>query len=130
MSHLARAAVAAAAAVNASSLADLCTVSNVQAALPANGTFLGIDLIPSAVTASAVYNASTSTGGMGPSSSSSGTIYSYCNVTITYTHAGKNDEVVVKYTFPQPSDFKNRFYVAGGGPFSLLVLEKGWTDDD
>lgn len=67
MSHLARAAVAAAAAVNASSLADVCTASNIQAALPANGTLLGIDLIPSAVTASAVYNASTSMGGMGSS---------------------------------------------------------------
>ncbi|THZ55951.1 Tannase 30 kDa subunit [Aureobasidium pullulans] len=122
MSHLARAAVAAAAAVNASSLADVCTVSNVQAALPANGTLLGIDLIPSAVTASAVYNASTSMGGMG---SSGGATYSYCNVTITYTHTGKNDEVVVKYAFPQPSDFKKRFYVAGGGGFSLSSTATG-----
>ncbi|TIA03757.1 Tannase 30 kDa subunit [Aureobasidium pullulans] len=122
MSHLARAAVAAAAAVNASSLADVCTVSNVQAALPANGTLLGIDLIPSAVTASAVYNASTSMGEMG---SSGGATYSYCNVTITYTHTGKNDEVVVKYAFPQPSDFKKRFYVAGGGGFSLSSTATG-----
>lgn len=112
MRHSSRAAVAGlAAAANAASLSDVCTVSNVQAALPANGTLLGIDLIPSAVTAAAVYNA---TAGM-----SSTETYTYCNVTITYTHTGKGDEVVVKYAFPQPSDFNNRFYVAGGGGFSL-----------
>ena len=112
MRQTSRAAVAAFAAIaNAASLADVCTVSNVQAALPANGTLLGIDLIPSAVTASAIYNA---TAGMGSTER-----YTYCNVTITYTHSGKGDTVVVKYALPSPSDFKSRFYVAGGGGFSL-----------
>jgi tannase len=100
-----------AATANAASLSDVCTVSNVQAAIPANGTLLGIDLIPSAVTASAVYNASA---GMGSTAT-----YTYCNVTVTYTHTGKGDQVVIKYAFPSPSDFENRFYVAGGGGFSL-----------
>lgn len=105
----------------ASSLADVCTVANVQAALPSNGTLLGINLIPSAVGAAAVYNSSTgTTGGMGMNMGSQSTAnYPYCNVTVTYTHPGKNDVVVVKYAFPQPSDFKNRFYVAGGGGYSL-----------
>lgn len=122
MRYPARAAVAVSltTAVNSASLADVCTVSNVQAALPANGTLLGINLIASAVTASTV-NASSSTsstGGMGGmNASGGGSSYSYCNVTITYTHPGKNDEVVVKYAFPQPSEFKKRFYVAGGGAF-------------
>ncbi|KAI1380957.1 tannase [Hypoxylon crocopeplum] len=101
------------------SITDVCTVSNVQAALPANGTLLGIDLIPSAVTASVVYNATTGGGMGGPSTGGSTTTYTYCNVTVTYTHTGKGDKVVVKYAFPQPSDFKSRFYVAGGGGFSL-----------
>ncbi|KAH8669446.1 Tannase/feruloyl esterase [Tricladium varicosporioides] len=96
-----------------STLASVCTVSNVQAALPANGTLLGIDLIPSAVTAAALYNVTS--GGMGTSS----TTTTYCNVTVTYTHTGKGDTVVLKLAFPQPSDFENRFYVAGGGGFSL-----------
>lgn len=96
---------------NAASLSDLCTVSNVQAAIPANGTLLGIDLIPSAVTAGAVYNASA---GMGSTAT-----YTYCNVTVTYTHTGKDDKVVIKYAFPSPSDFENRFYVGGGGGYSL-----------
>ncbi|USW57245.1 Putative tannase/feruloyl esterase, alpha/Beta hydrolase [Septoria linicola] len=108
---------------NSISLAEICTVANVQAALPGNGTLLGLNLLPTAVTASAVYNATTGGGMMkrqaGPSSSSSSETVTYCNVTITYTHTGKGDEIVVKYAFPQPSDFSNRFYVAGGGGFSL-----------
>ncbi|KAI5363185.1 putative tannase/feruloyl esterase, alpha/Beta hydrolase [Septoria linicola] len=108
---------------NSISLAEICTVANVQAALPGNGTLLGLNLLPTAVTASAVSNATTGGGMMkrqaGPSSSSSSETVTYCNVTITYTHTGKGDEIVVKYAFPQPSDFSNRFYVAGGGGFSL-----------
>lgn len=91
-----------AASTNAASLADLCTVSNVQAALPANGTLNGINPIPSSVTANAVTS----------------TTYSYCNVTVTYAHPGK-DQVLVWYNFPDPSSYKNRFYVAGGGGYSL-----------
>jgi len=118
MRQFSRAAVASmATAASAASLADVCNVANVKAALPANNTLLGIEPIASAVTASAVYNASSSAS-VGASSSTSET-YSYCNVTITYTHTGKGDEVVIKYAFPAPSDFKNRFYVAGGGGFSL-----------
>ncbi|GAW11889.1 hypothetical protein ANO14919_012420 [Xylariales sp. No.14919] len=101
---------------NAASLADVCTVKNVQAALPANGTLLGIELIPSSVTASPLYNVTSGGGGMSGGSSSSLT---YCNVTLSYTHTGKGDKVVVKYAFPEPSVFKNRFYVGGGGGYSL-----------
>ncbi|KAK6613948.1 tannase [Botrytis cinerea] len=112
MRQSSRAAIAAlAVTANAASLSDVCTISNVQAAIPANGTLLGIDLIPSAVTAGAVYNASA---GMGSTAT-----YTYCNVTVTYTHTGKNDKVIIKYAFPSPSDFENRFYVGGGGGYSL-----------
>ncbi|KAH7131632.1 Tannase/feruloyl esterase [Dactylonectria estremocensis] len=106
-----------AASANAASLADLCTVSNVQAALPANGILLGINMIPSSVTASAVYNATTG-GGMMRRDTAAAT-YSYCNVTVAYTHGSKGDNVVLKYAFPSPSDFDNRFYVGGGGGYSL-----------
>jgi tannase len=51
--------------------------------------------------------------------SGSPTTYTYCNVTVTYTHTGTNDTVLVKYAFPSPMEFKSRFYVAGGGGFSL-----------
>lgn len=76
-----------AARADTSPLSTVCTVSNVQAALPANGTLLGIDLITSAVTASAVYNATTGGGMMkrqaSSSSSSSSETFNYCNVPVT-----------------------------------------------
>lgn len=94
---------------SAKSLADVCTLSNVKSALPSNGTLLGINVIPSATTAGTV----------------SSDTYSYCNVTVTYTHPGKGDSVVVEYAFPEPSDFKNRFYVAGGFGYSLSTSSTG-----
>lgn len=118
------AAMALATTATTASFADVCTVSNVQSALPSNGTLLGIDLIPSAVTAGAVYNASMGAS-MGGSSTSSNAKYTYCNVTVTYTHTGKGDSVTLKYAFPKPSDFKKRFYVAGGGGYSLSTDSTG-----
>jgi tannase len=103
-------------------------VSNVQAALPSNGTILGVELIPSSVSVEALYNASTGSGAMRKrqaSTSSSSETYSYCNVNVNYTHTGKGDSVLVKYAFPDPSDFKNRFYVAGGGGSSLSSSSTG-----
>ncbi|KAJ5532751.1 tannase [Penicillium frequentans] len=94
---------------SAKSLADVCTLSNVKSALPSNGTLLGINVIPSATTVGTV----------------SSDTYSYCNVTVTYTHPGKGDSVVVEYAFPEPSDFKNRFYVAGGFGYSLSTSSTG-----
>ncbi|KAF4425055.1 hypothetical protein F53441_14203 [Fusarium austroafricanum] len=35
------------------------------------------------------------------------------------THGTKGDRVNIKYAFPDPSSFKKRFYVAGGGGYSL-----------
>lgn len=99
------------------SLSDLCTISNVQAALPSNGTLLGINPISSSVTASPVYNASLGMGMTGTTSAST-TTYNYCNVTITYGRPGKSD-VTVKYALPETSTFKSRFYVGGGGGYSL-----------
>ncbi|KAF7860465.1 hypothetical protein EAF04_008591 [Stromatinia cepivora] len=105
----------AASTANAAALADVCTVSDVQAALPANGTLNGINPIASLVTANAVYNATIR---------SVGVAFNYCNVTVTYTHPGK-DSVVVWYNFPGPESYKNRFYVAGGGGYSLNVDPTG-----
>ncbi|KAJ4290577.1 hypothetical protein N0V90_010794 [Kalmusia sp. IMI 367209] len=115
--------LALATAARAATLEDLCTVENVQSALPSNGTLLGIDLLPGTVTATAVYNATTG-GGMGGGSSSNVT-YSYCNVTVSFAHTGKGDTVPVIFALPQPSDFKNRFYLAGGGGFSLSSSATG-----
>jgi tannase len=87
MRHSSRATAAAAiaVAVNGTSLTEVCNVSNVQAALPANGTLLGLDLLPGTVTASAVYNATLGGGGMmgGATSTTDAVTYSYCNVTVS-----------------------------------------------
>jgi tannase len=99
------ASVALAATVGAtnSSLATVCTAAHVQAALPANGTLLGIDLLPSSVLAN----------------TANGTYGEYCNVTVSYLHTGTTDQVVLNYGFPSPDAFKNRFYVAGGFGYTL-----------
>ncbi|OAG02836.1 tannase and feruloyl esterase [Paraphaeosphaeria sporulosa] len=119
--------LALAVATSAATLEDLCTVENVQSALPADGTILGIDLLPDTVTAAAVYNASTGGGMMKRQAggSTSSATYSYCNVTVSYTHTGKNDTIPVIFALPQPSDFKNRFYLGGGGGFSLSSSATG-----
>ncbi|KAJ5649996.1 tannase and feruloyl esterase family protein [Penicillium longicatenatum] len=114
---------ACAVAANAESLADVCTLSNVKSVLPSNGTLLGINLITSASTTAVVYNA---TVGGGMSSSGSSQTYDYCNATLTYIHPGNPDtNIIVKYAFPEPADFKNRFYVAGGGGYSLNTDSTG-----
>ena len=73
---------------SAASLADVCTVSNVQASLPANGTLLGINLLPETVNATAVYNACVGMGGMG-GSTGGGVTHNYCNVSWSITHTGR-----------------------------------------
>ncbi|KAG6360725.1 hypothetical protein INS49_011790 [Diaporthe citri] len=85
--------------VTISSLTDVCSVANVQAALPANGTILNVNLIPSSITA-AVANASASTSG--PSGMAKRDTSSlYCN-----------------YSFPAPDAYENQFYIGGGGDYS------------
>ncbi|BGO98726.1 putative Tannase [Rhodotorula toruloides ATCC 204091] len=117
-----------AASATATSLADICTVDKVNAALPANGTIPGIDLLPSYTTASVVYpsnsTSSSSSMGMGGPGASAAITVEYCAVTLAYTHDGK-DLVNLKYAFPTPSDFKKRFYVAGGGGYQLNAVSTG-----
>lgn len=108
----------AAASVQAASLSDICTVANIQAALPANESILGIEMISSSVTA-AVTNSSASSG-PGATTTSTAT-YTYCNVTMAYTHTGKGDRVVLTYAFPSPASYTNRFYVPGGEAWSLAT---------
>ena len=112
----------------AASIEDLCTTDNVQSILPANGTILGVDLLPASVSAIVVYNATAGGGiggGFGGPMSDGGPRYTYCNVTLSYTHTGKDDTVILKYAFPGPDDFQNRFFVSGGGGYSLSSSATG-----
>lgn len=104
-----------------SSLTSLCTVSNVQAALPVNGTILGVDLLPSTVTANIANASSSTSSGMGFKKRDTASLY--CNVTVGYTHTGHGDSVLLWYTFPEPSVFQNRFYIGGGGGYTLSVSD-------
>ncbi|KAI4601999.1 hypothetical protein KJ359_010865 [Pestalotiopsis sp. 9143b] len=108
--NVAATALAAATAATAATIEDLCTVSNVQAALPANGTLLGIELIPSSVSTSIVYQAV---------AEETEKLYDYCNVTLSYTHTGANDRVKLNYIMPSPDVFLNRFLVTGGFAYQL-----------
>ncbi|PYI03251.1 tannase and feruloyl esterase [Aspergillus sclerotiicarbonarius CBS 121057] len=112
-SRSAAAAVALAAtarAASSSSLSSVCTVANVQAALPANGTINGISMIPSSVTAKTASSQGSS---------------DYCDVTVSYVHTGTTNEIELNYAFPSPDDFSNRFYVAGGFGYSLSSTATG-----
>ncbi|KAF2025490.1 tannase-domain-containing protein [Setomelanomma holmii] len=122
------AAASLATAANAASLADICTTANVQGALPANETLLGISLLPSTVSATAVYYASLGGGMNAGASTGSSTTYNYCNVTLSFTHTGKGNVVPIKLAFPEPSTFKNRWYTTGGGGVSLTSDATGGYD--
>jgi tannase len=61
-------------AANAATLGQVCTTSNVQAALPADGFYNGITIDSTSVTASPVYNTSVSGNYMYPDGT-----FDYCN---------------------------------------------------
>lgn len=69
--------------------------------------------------ASSSSQVASSIGGVSYSSLQPSLLSSYCNVTVVYTHAGKGDRVNLIYAFPAPDAFSKRFYVGGGGGYSL-----------
>ncbi|QIW96621.1 hypothetical protein AMS68_002139 [Peltaster fructicola] len=97
----------------AASLADICTTSNIKAALPADQSINDIVFHPSSVTATPVYNANV------------GGVTSYCRCEPLLWSCNENDNVVVKYALPDPGNFKNRFYVHGGGGYVLSRTTTG-----
>jgi tannase len=102
------------AAVQAASLADVCTVEHVQASLPAAGTILGLTLDASSVTANPVYNASTTGNDFFPAAT-----YDYCNLTLSYSHDGYDDITHIQYWFPAPEKFQKRYLSTGGGGYAI-----------
>lgn len=106
-------------AANAS-LAELCKVDSLRNVLPTNGTLLGINFLPESLTAQ-VTNTSVGSGtAAGPSVSVASDTYSYCNLTVHYVHAGTEDRTIrLRFALPAPSEYKSRFYVGGGGGYSL-----------
>lgn len=103
------AAASAASAVQALSLVDVCTPSYVSSHLPAADFYPGLTLSQDAI-ANPVYNTSVSGEMFYPDAT-----FSYCNVTLTYSHNGiDDDEVVLTYWMPAPENFQNRYLATGG----------------
>lgn len=103
--------------VSATSLDQVCTASYVKASLPQNTTYLGSTAVTvklDSVTANPVTNASTPGAVFYPAAT-----YDYCNVTLAYTHTGRNDTVQLTYWLPSPSAFKNRYLSTGGGGYAI-----------
>ncbi|KAF5878767.1 putative tannase subunit protein [Botrytis fragariae] len=105
---------AAAATASADSLTDICTTAVAKAALPADGTLFGSSVIPSSVTANVVYNTSVSGQTFFPDAT-----VNFCNVTFSYTHNGRGDNVVLTLWLPAPENFENRWLSSGGMAYSI-----------
>ncbi|CAK96757.1 hypothetical protein CBS63078_576 [Aspergillus niger] len=101
------------AGAQAKSLADVCTVSHVQSSLPLDA-FTGLEIKTSSVTASPVYNVSVSDQTFYPDGT-----FDYCNVTFAYSHAGRDDSILLGIWLPAPDAYQNRWLSTGGGGFAI-----------
>lgn len=95
-------------------LDDVCTTDYVEASLPSDDYYVGITINTDSLTVNAVYNSSSGGGTFYPNAT-----FDYCNVTFTYTHNGRDDEVIVWYWLPTPDSFQNRYLSTGGGGFAI-----------
>lgn len=98
----------------AASLQSVCMVEYVKQALPEMDFGLGIVLDSSSVTASPVYNTSVSDQIWYPDGA-----FDYCNVTLAYSHSGRDDQVLLEIWLPAPDKFQNRWLSTGGGGFAI-----------
>lgn len=103
-----------AASAQAVSFADMCTASYLTDNFPAVDFFQGITLSPSSLTANPVYNHTVTDEYFYPDAT-----FDFCNVTFTYSHDGRDDDVLVTYWMPTPDNFQNRFLATGGGGYAI-----------
>lgn len=102
-------------AAASSTLSDICTTSYIQQSLPDPATIgLAVTLDSASVTANAVSNATTTGNVFFPDAT-----ISYCNVTFTYSHTGREDSVLVQYWLPAPANFQGRYLSTGGGGYAI-----------
>ncbi|PYH98977.1 tannase [Aspergillus ellipticus CBS 707.79] len=97
----------------AASLADVCTSTYASSVAPSS-PLMGITVDPSSVTANAVYNYSSSSTAFWAAST-----FDFCNVTLSYTHDGLNDTVLLEFWLPAPADFQNRWLSTGGFGYAI-----------
>lgn len=97
-------------------LGNVCTQDHVQDAVPSWDLLPGINTTGSIVTANPVYNTSVYNEPYYPDAT-----FDYCNVTMTYSHNGKDDRVLLNFWLPSPGSFKNRWVSTGGFGFAINV---------
>ncbi|KAJ5748203.1 tannase subunit [Penicillium nucicola] len=100
----------------ATTLGDVCTTAQAKASIPKNGLLSGINVTNSVITANPVYNVSVSDEVYYPDAT-----FDYCNVTMTYSHDGKDDEILLNFWLPAPNKFENRWVSTGGFGFAINV---------
>ncbi|KAJ5621745.1 tannase subunit [Penicillium herquei] len=105
---------AAATLAQATSLADMCTDAKAKAAVPSTGLLPGIVTSDIDVTANPVYNETVSGEDYYPDAT-----FSFCNVTMSYSHNGKDDKVLLNFWLPSPEKFSNRWVSTGGFGFAI-----------
>ncbi|KAJ4356192.1 uncharacterized protein N0V89_004222 [Didymosphaeria variabile] len=95
-------------------LEELCTTTYAASKLPAAGTYQGIT-----IDQSSVITTLTSNFAVQDNTFYADATISYCNITFSYTHDGRDDLVHVAYFAPDPSAFQNRFLATGGGGLAI-----------
>lgn len=119
--RISRSALVAAIAASVSAtttLESVCTPSHAKNALP-NGILQGVELDASSVTTKPVYNTSVTDQIFFPDAT-----FDYCNVTLAYSHAGRDDRVQLEIWLPAPAKFQNRWLSTGGGGFAINSQEQ------
>ncbi|TGJ82093.1 hypothetical protein E0Z10_g6668 [Xylaria hypoxylon] len=102
------------AAIQAASLAEICTVDYVQAALPVEDLGLAVTIDPSSVSVALATNQTVSSNWFQTA------VISYCTATFAYSHNGlSSDTVHVSYLIPSPDKFANRYLSTGGGGLAI-----------
>ncbi|KAK9773112.1 putative Carboxylic ester hydrolase [Seiridium cardinale] len=100
---------------SSASLSDVCTPSYVTAHLPTPGFHLGLTIDDESVTANPVTGASSNGSVWFPD-----TTVDYCNVTLSLSHDGRDDDTVVLTVWlPSPENFQNRYLATGGGGYAI-----------
>ncbi|RWA03104.1 hypothetical protein EKO27_g12000, partial [Xylaria grammica] len=102
------------AAIQAATLAEICTVDYITAALPAEDLGLAVTIDASSVTVSLKTNQTVSSNWFQTA------VIDYCAATFAYSHNGlNNDTVHVQYLIPSPDKFANRYLSTGGGGLAI-----------
>ncbi|GLA42204.1 hypothetical protein AnigIFM63309_010532 [Aspergillus niger] len=100
------------AVTTSTTLDDVCTPAYVRSKLPVDNVYPGITISHTNLSANPVYNVSTSGSAVYPA-----TTIDYCNVTLAYSHNGRDDTVQMRFWLPSPDKFANRYLSTGGADY-------------